>query len=195
MASADHGPHADHLYGRKNPVNLSGMWVKQRARVDPMAEFNNLDRQWRAQHLKDLKLTPNDGWAAHVQTLSAYEKARYNPIRRLGRIPLNMFEKMLIGSGVRHGRARLVRTLIAGAGKGLIATWAIIYVSFNSVNSWESRLGWKVYQSKPEMDPNSEYYQSQKSMYSGKGKDDWADWGFKKSTMYGQAHSSNPITQ
>ena len=89
----------------------------------------------------------------------------------------------------------LIFQLIAGAGKGLIATWAIIYVSFNSVNSWESRLGWKVYQSKPEMDPNSEYYQSQKSMYSGKGKDDWADWGFKKSTMYGQAHSSAPITQ
>ena len=44
MSSADHGPHADHLYGRKNPVNLSGMWVKQRARVDPMGEFNNLDR-------------------------------------------------------------------------------------------------------------------------------------------------------
>ena len=61
--------------------------------------------------MKDLKLTPNDGWAAHVQTLSAFEKARYNPIRRLGRIPLNMFEKMLISSGVRHGRARLVRTV------------------------------------------------------------------------------------
>ena len=90
----------------------------------------------------------------------------------------------------------LIFQLIAGAGKGLIATWAIIYVSFNSVNSWESRLGWKVYQTRPEMDPDSEYYQSQKSLFTnGKDKADWADWGFKKSTMYGQAHSSNPITQ
>ena len=42
----DYGPHADPSgqRGRTNPINVAGLWLKQRARVDPMAEFNDLDR-------------------------------------------------------------------------------------------------------------------------------------------------------
>jgi len=191
--AADYGPHqTDRLYGRQNPINVSTMWVKQRARVDPMAEFNDLDRSWRKRYLADLKLTPNDGYRMQVQAMPEYQKANYNWLRQIGRIPFNVFEKMLRNQvGMTHGRAMVARKCVAGLGKGFAVLWTVIYLCVNNNNSWESRFGVKMMQSKPPMDPDSKYYEHQKSLFVREKPDDWYNQGFKKSPIYGKQLSSH----
>jgi len=192
-SAQDYGPHAtERLYGRQNPVNVSTMWVKQRARVEPMAEFNNIDRAWRKRYLADLKLTPNDGNRAQIQAMPEYQKAQYNWLRQIGRIPMNYFESFLRnGVGMTHGRAQFARKLLCGYAKGMMVAWGIVYLCVNNTNSWESRIGMKFMQSRPPMDPDSKYYEHQKSLFEREKPDDYYNQGFKKSAIYGKQFSSH----
>jgi len=178
------------LYGRSNPVNVSHMWVKQRARVDPLSEFNDVDRAWRKRYLAESKLTANDGWSAHVQTMKEYEKAQYNWLRRIGRMPMTLFQNTLISSGMMtHGKAIFTRKALCGVAKGLTGLWIVTYLAINNLNSWESRLGVKMYHNRPDMDPESKYYEDQKARFVREKPDDWYNQGFKKSSMFGQKSS------
>jgi len=180
------------LYGRLNPVNVSHMWVKQRARVDPLAEFNDVDRAWRKRYLAEMKLSPNDGWAAHVQTMKEYEKAQFNWLRRIGRMPMNVFQNAFLINqlGLPHGKAMFVRKALCGTGKALLVLWSITYLGMHNLNCWESRFGVKMFQSRPTMDPDSKYYEDQKALFVKEKPDDWYNQGFKKSPVCGNQKSS-----
>jgi len=180
------GAQSDLAGGVKTPFNLSGAWNKERARVDPMAEFNNLDRNWRAQYLKDKVLSPNDGNMMQVMRMPEFQRERYNIFRRMGRTPLNLFEDALIkGAGVKVPLAMGVRRAIGTAGKFFIGLWIIAW-NFNddNLNSWEHRNAATLFASKPYMDPDSKYYDDMKATHDNKAKDDFYDKGFKSSVLY-----------
>ena len=182
---ADKGPHEDPLYGRKNPVNLTSVWNKQRARVDPQAEFNNLDRAWRKQYLLDKKLTANDGNWIQVYQMPEYRKARYNILRRIGRFPLDVMENVMMKAGMSPPTAYTVRRFSGAMAKTMIFCWVIAF-NFNNtnINNWESAGGFKVFQDKPWVDPDGKYYESVKEQTKKVNPNDYYDQGFKSSPLF-----------
>ena len=55
----DRGPRADTYFG-KRPMQIEGPFHQRPSRLSPDGEFENIDRKWRAQWLKDQKLSPRD---------------------------------------------------------------------------------------------------------------------------------------
>jgi len=184
---SDKGPHQDPAYGIKQPVNLTHVWRQQRARVDPVSEFNDLDRNWRKQYLADKKLTLNDGNKLQVMRMPEYQKARYNIFRRIGRFPLDMLENAMIKGGMQLPAAMMTRRALGSAGKFMIVVWTVVSLfSDENINNWEGRHTAKFHQNKPVMNPDSKYYADMKAKHvDGKqNPDDFYDNGFRASPLY-----------
>jgi len=183
----DYGPHSDVARGGSTPVNLTHMWRQQRARVDPVAEFNDTDRKWRQQYLADKKLSHNDGNILQVARMPEFLKERYNIFRRIGRFPLDLFENALIKGGVQLPHAMAARRSVGVFSKILLGVWILAWnLNDDNYNNWEYRATPKIHKNKPYMDPDSPYYADMKATFvEGRSKpEDYYDNGFKKSTLY-----------
>jgi len=184
---SDKGPHSDFAYGVKSPVNLASLWKKQRARVEPTAEFNDLDRNWRKQYLMDQKLTHNDGNILQVFRMPEYRRDRYNIFRRIGRFPLDRLEDAMIKGGVKLPTAMSIRRGIGALGKVMVVVWTVASLfSDENINNWEFRHTARVYKSMYTVNPNRPDYAEWKAKHidGRKNPDDFYDLGFKESTLY-----------
>jgi len=180
------GQWADPAGGVKTPFNMTGAWNKERARVDPFAEFNDIDRNWRAQYLKDRKLTPNDGNIMQVMRMPEFRRERYNIFRRIGRFPLDKLEDVLIkGAGFKLPAAMGTRRAIGSVAKLFVGLWLLSWnLNDDNINNWEHRAAPSLWVAKPYMDSDSKYYDDMKATHDNKAKDDFNDKGFKSSALY-----------
>merc|ERR1712142_611197 len=58
--SMDFGPHADTTCGNKQQY-INSYFYRRNARIDPAAQFNQTDRNWRARFQAAQSLSENDG--------------------------------------------------------------------------------------------------------------------------------------
>lgn len=77
-----------HMNGGVFPINLRGRFSKERERLLYPAEFNDVQRKWRAKWIRAQLLHPQEPFE-----VPAYEKERYNPIRQVLRLPMNYVER------------------------------------------------------------------------------------------------------
>lgn len=82
--------------GTKKHYIIEGPYRNHQWRVGLTSEFQEADRLWRKQYLKDQVLSPKDLYN-DMDRIPEYRKARYNFIRRIARMPGDAFEGVLRG--------------------------------------------------------------------------------------------------
>ena len=78
----DKGPQSKNYFGNKGVLYMESYFERRNARMDPAAEFNNIDRDYRRQFMKAQKLSPNDQATGkvfvHFWSLSSFLIKKFN---------------------------------------------------------------------------------------------------------------------
>ncbi|XP_051159758.1 uncharacterized protein LOC127280647 [Leptopilina boulardi] len=142
----DHkGPHSH--TGISPAMGIMGRMADERERCIGMTPE---ERAWRAQWLKDQILEPDE-----PKMPVGYYQARYNPIRRFYRFPMDKVERFLTPKiGLEY--AETVRHCTAKVALGIaICYFGYYYFKYNSA-TWEHKYGWHIKQSRPTLIPGRE---------------------------------------
>ncbi|XP_076056652.1 NADH dehydrogenase (ubiquinone) B17 subunit [Oratosquilla oratoria] len=124
---------------------IEGRMKNERERLAGMTAE---ERAWRAQWLKDQVLSKNE-----PIPVEGYYQARYNPIRRFYRWPLDTFFKPLVPR-IGYERAAMYRWFTGKFGMlalGILGTY--YYFKYNT-NDWTRKGGWRVIHSREEVSSN-----------------------------------------
>jgi len=186
----DYGRPATETWGQRKSY-LESYFSKRNARLDPNAEYGHADRAWRNKWMKAQHFSVNDH-TLDLERNPDYRKARYNPIRRLWRAPMNFVEFNILSH--LHKDWRVVkgyRIKIVTIASLFATTWTIGYYCLYKGNNWTERTGWKAFIGKPMIYPGSKEWPHTPS-YHYQNKDDFACFDFKQSGMT-EVKSSTPL--
>ena len=133
----DFGPHQDNQGGKQSHF-LESYFNRRNARMDPNADFNNIDRDWRTRWKSIQTLSENDG-KLDLYRNPDFRKAKYNIFRRITRAPMDWVEFNLLSKWYPDWRmARGAR----GACQILFGVTAVVYyISYYSrycANDWQT---------------------------------------------------------
>ncbi|XP_012276085.1 NADH dehydrogenase [ubiquinone] 1 beta subcomplex subunit 6 [Orussus abietinus] len=131
------------------PMAIAGRMVRERERLIGMTDE---ERAWRAQWLKDQVLAPEEPIVP-----KGYYEARYNPIRRFYRAPLEKLQQSLVGSVGLH-KAEFIRHFIGKTGLIILGLWSITYYFKYNTNDWTRKGGWKVSFSREKIFPSDKNF-------------------------------------
>merc|ERR1712047_145601 len=121
---------------------LESYFSKRNARLDPNAEYGDADRAWRNKYQKSQHFSVNDH-SLDLERNPDYRKARYNPIRRLYRAPMNFVEFNILSKLTKDWKkARGYRHAIVTTASFLGLIWTISYYSLYKGNNWTDKYGW-----------------------------------------------------
>ena len=89
----DWGPWESMTHGKK-PMEIKGPFTQKQPRLNPDAEFLQIDREWRKQWFKDQKLSPKDAKMHHLDIYynPDYRKARQVFQRNKPKTSAKLFE-------------------------------------------------------------------------------------------------------
>ena len=146
----DCGAGSSQNWGKSN-VGLEGYFDRRNARIDPQAEYNDIDRKWRKKYLASQHLSANDN-KIDLYRNADYKKWRYNIFRRIWRAPLDFVEFNVISKiypdwtqarGVRHAISVFLGAWAIGVmgayyGKYASDDWARVRVTTSDKLSTES---------------------------------------------------------
>ena len=133
----DFGPHQD-TQGGKPQHYLESYFNRRNARMDPNADFNNIDRDWRVRWQKNQHLSADDG-KLDLYRNPDYKKARYNIFRRISRAPMDWVEFNLLSKW--YPDWRIARGARGGLGVLAGITAVVYYFSYYSRycgNDWQT---------------------------------------------------------
>lgn len=172
----------DRTYG-KRMVGVQGYFRTHQNRMAPDAEFDNVDRKWRSQWLKDQHLHGQD---AHIEAnkqmiekMPEFKRARYNPIRRIVRMPWNAIEIAAEKWGVPMSTSRAVRTCVNYGFRFMVLAWAAAYYVEYGTNDWEVRRAARIKWSKP-ISNNENFVEAEPKVKE----QDFHDLNFSKSALF-----------
>ncbi|XP_078042762.1 NADH dehydrogenase (ubiquinone) B17 subunit [Augochlora pura] len=135
--------------GGIRPVSIEGRVARERERLIGMTEE---ERAWRAKYLKSLHLSHGEP----VMTPEMYRQY-YNPLRRLYKAPLNVFEKAITPI-VGNKCAYVVRGVIGKLTLGAILVYASWYQLKYNHATWQRVSGWTMMQSRSTVLPGEPGY-------------------------------------
>ncbi|XP_068223619.1 uncharacterized protein ND-B17 [Palaemon carinicauda] len=162
---------AERKTGGVKAFPIEGPFKNERARL---AGMTDADRAYRKQWLKDQILSESE-----PRPVPGYYEARYNPIRRFYRWPLDTIFKATVPV-LGYERAAKYRWF---TGKfSMIFAGAVgiyYYLSYNK-NDWTRKGGWNVYVSRELVVPGDPRYPMASDRQEGA---DYASRGFKSSTI------------
>ncbi|XP_042236413.1 uncharacterized protein LOC121875783 [Homarus americanus] len=149
---------------------IEGPFKNERTRL---AGMTDADRAFRKQWLKDQVLAESE-----PAIVPGFYEARYNPIRRFYRWPLDTLFKPLVPA-LGYQRAAKYRWFTGKFGLVAIAAYATWYYFKYDQNDWTRKGGWRVTQSKEMVTPNDPRF----PLVSHKEGADYAVRGFKSSPI------------
>jgi len=172
----DFGPHQDNQGGKQSHF-LESYFNRRNARMDPNADFNNIDRDWRTRWKSIQTLSENDG-KLDLYRNPDFRKAKYNIFRRITRAPMDWVEFNLLSKWYPDWRmARGAR----GACQILFGVTAVVYyISYYSrycANDWQTFYGWKSFTERPPVYPGSTEWPNCQS-YERTEKHEYAAYNF-----------------
>jgi len=151
----DFGPHQDKTSGQGQGY-LNSYFYRRNARIDPAAQFNQTDRNWRARFQAAQNFSENDG-KLDLYRNADYRKARYNIFRRIIKKPGDLFEFHVLSKIYPNWiKARAVRMVIPYAFGGLAIAYYFTYYGLYIANDWTTMTGWNMYQRRPAIYPGSD---------------------------------------
>ncbi|KAK7084527.1 hypothetical protein SK128_000668 [Halocaridina rubra] len=162
---------AERRTGGVKAFPIEGPFKSERNRL---AGMTDADREYRKQWLKDQILSENE-----PRPVPGYYEARYNPIRRFYRMPLDTIFKSLVPM-LGYEQAAKYRWF---TGKflmlyaGCVATY--YYFKYNQ-NDWTRKGGWRVLRSRDAVLPDHAEYPKASERNIGA---DYAARGFKESPI------------
>ena len=134
----DFGTPSDSTYGR-GLQNVEGYYTEVNRRTNPKAEFNNIDRAWRAEYLKSMNLTSSDAIRTDLELVNPdYYKARYNIFRRIYRAPGHFIHKNILNKMVSPDMAYRIRGTCAVTMGFILAGWVGMHYALYRGNTWHS---------------------------------------------------------
>ncbi|XP_063607510.1 uncharacterized protein LOC134782094 [Penaeus indicus] len=150
---------------------IEGPFKNERTRI---AGMTDADRAYRKQWLKDQILSPNE-----PRAVPGFYEARYNPIRRFYRWPLDTLFKPLVSvMGLeRAAKYRWFTGKFAMAGGAALLTY--YYFKYNA-NDWTRKGGWRVLEARQIITPSDPRYPVVSDRKEGS---DYAARGFKSSPI------------
>lgn len=157
--------------GGVKPMSIAGRYMSERERL---AGMTPAERAFRKQWLKDQELAPNE-----PRNVPEMYKARYNPIRRFYRWPLDQFGKMLVPM-VGSADAAFIRYCTGKAFIALGLAYSLTYYFKYGANDWTRKGGWRVIQSRKAVVPGDPGYPKVSDRKVGA---DYAARGFKEVTL------------
>jgi len=154
----DFGTPSNDTYGR-GMQNVEGYYTEVNRRTNPKGEFNNIDRAWRSEYLKSMKLTSSDAVRTDLElTNPDYYKARYNIFRRIYRAPGHFIHKNILNKMFSPDMAYKIRGCSAVFAGMVMFGWVSMHYALYRGNDWSSNFGWKVFHSKPVVVPGSVHW-------------------------------------
>ena len=134
----DFGTPSNDTYGR-GLQNVEGYYTEVNRRTNPKAEFNNIDRAWRSEYLKSMKLTSSDAVRTDLElTNPDYYKARYNIFRRIYRAPGHFIHKNILNKMVSPDMAYRIRGFSAVFAGMVMFGWVSMHYALYRGNNWAS---------------------------------------------------------
>lgn len=157
--------------GGVKPMSIAGRYMSERERLAGMTPE---ERMFRKQWLKDQELAPNE-----PRFVPEMYKARYNPIRRFYRWPLDTFAKA-IEPIVGTQRAHSIRYFTGKAFLFITGAYLIAYYAKYNSNDWTRKGGWRAVKSRVSVVEGDPGYPKVSDRKVGT---DYASRGFKDVTL------------
>ena len=134
----DFGTPSNDTYGR-GLQNVEGYYTEVNRRTNPKGEFNNIDRAWRSEYLKSMKLTSSDAVRTDLElTNPDYYKARYNIFRRIYRAPGHFIHKNILNKMFSPDMAYKIRGCSAVFAGMVMFGWVSMHYALYRGNDWSS---------------------------------------------------------
>ncbi|XP_071539840.1 uncharacterized protein ND-B17 [Panulirus ornatus] len=162
---------AEHDTGGVKAFPIEGPFKRERARLEGMTDA---DRAYRRQWLKDQILAESE-----PAVVPGYYEARYNPIRRFYRWPLDTAFKPLVPILGYESAAKL-RWFTGKFAMIFGAVYAGYYYFKYNQNDWSRAGGWRVFKSKEMITPIDSRFPQVSDRKEGA---DFAARGFKTSPI------------
>jgi len=150
---------------------IEGPFKNERTRI---AGMTDADRAYRRQWLKDQILAENE-----PRTVPGFYEARYNPIRRFYRKPLDTIFKGLVPA-LGYERAGRMRWFTGKILMGLGAAYLTYYYFKYNQNDWTRKGGWRVLEAREMVTPGDSRFPM---VSDRKESADYAARGFKASPI------------
>ncbi|CAK9800545.1 hypothetical protein ANTPLA_LOCUS2466 [Anthophora plagiata] len=149
-------------------MNIGGRLVKERERLIGMTDA---ERAWRARYVKGLNLAPDEPVMPE-----GYDKEYYNPLRRLYRIPLNVFEAALTPV-IGVNAATITRLVTAKVLMSIVVVYGGWYYFKYHTATWLRHSGWRMIKTRDAEYPSEKNYPGLVKPTS------WATDGFENSPI------------
>ncbi|KAG8191462.1 hypothetical protein JTE90_020711 [Oedothorax gibbosus] len=160
--------------GGVKPMSIRGIFEREHRRLSD--DFNDEERLWRKQWIKDQKLSPNEPRPVSQEWI----RETRNPIRRFLSKPWELLEaKMTPVTGVNV--AGTFRYLVPK----LMVVTAFVYVAWYHLkynqNNWQRGYGWKVVTNKPTVFPGDDNFPAKRERFQP---NDYYESGFKSRKVF-----------